>query len=382
MKKNHYQALLTVMLLIIILGFPLFSILIPDRKYSKAERRVLDTSPTFNLETWKDGSFGSNMESYLTDQFPGRDTLVYGNGLINRFLGNNLSQGVYNGKNGFLIQAFHIEDSTLSTKSTKAIQSFLAENNYANGYILLAPTASEILKDKLPKGAPVDSQEKWFEENTSQVSGENVTVVNLFEPFQSSEKDTLFYKTDHHWTTQGAYIGYQSLISAMFPDAEPIQWEEKEICTNFQGTLMSKSGYYSGKKDTISIYTLKNMDVNYIVDYVESQQKTATVYSSEGLEGDDPYEVFFGGNHSHIKITTDQKTDRKLIVFKDSYANSLIPFLIPYFSEIDVIDPRYYAGSVSQLMANSSYTDILFLYNIETYCEDNSLVQILSMEEE
>ena len=139
---------------------------------------------------------------------------------------------------------------------------------------------------------------------------------------------------------------------------------------------MSKSGFYSRTADAIELY-LPEPEIACVTNYKEQQKTLPGLYSSEGLAGDDPYEVFFGGNYPWLNISTNAKSNRKLLIFKDSYANAMIGFLCPFFSEIHVVDPRYYTGDIRTLTASAGITDICFLYNINTYYEDGSLSLIV-----
>ena len=119
------------------------------------------------------------------------------------------------------------------------------------------------------------------------------------------------------------------------------------------------------------------MDTEYVVNYVEEGEKSSSMYVSSALDQKDQYEVFFGGNHSRIDITTPVEENKNLLIFKDSYANCFIPFLQPYFRSIIVIDPRYYYDDVDRLITDNSITDVLFLYNVDTFMTDTSLADVL-----
>ena len=140
--------------------------------------------------------------------------------------------------------------------------------------------------------------------------------------------------------------------------------------------MASTSGYGASRKDAVEIFVPNNTDVEYVVEYVEEREKKPTVYDSEMLEGNDKYTVFFGGNHPIIDINTTNQQGRRLLVVKDSYANCFIPFLIPYYREIVIVDPRYYYDNVNQEIADSNIDDVLFLYNANTFFEDNSLSSV------
>ena len=141
--------------------------------------------------------------------------------------------------------------------------------------------------------------------------------------------------------------------------------------------MSAKSGFEARSLDTIEVY-LPQTDVLYVVTYVEEQQKSTTVYQTEALEGRDKYTVFLGGNHSLVKIQTTSSSENRLLVLKDSYANALIPFLIPYYDEILVVDPRYYFDDLEALIEKEKINELLYVYNANTFFSDNSLNLVLN----
>ena len=123
--------------------------------------------------------------------------------------------------------------------------------------------------------------------------------------------------------------------------------------------------------------------VQYIVDYVQEDRKSANLYDSEKLESTDKYAVFFGGNYPLIRITTANDTGKEgpLLILKDSYANCFVPFLLTYYDEIIMVDPRYYYDDLTELIKTEKISQILFLYNADTFFEDTSLADVLKGDE-
>lgn len=160
---------------------------------------------------------------------------------------------------------------------------------------------------------------------------------------------------------------------------EEDDFEAYTVHAKFQGTMMSSSGFYSGTKDTIDLYLPKEPET-ILVTNKEAQTTATTIYSEEGLLGNDPYEVFLGGNYGLLNIQTSSQSGRKLLLLKDSYANAMIGFLTPYFSEIDIVDPRYYSSDLDMQIAVNKYTDLLILYNLQSFAKDSSLALVLGEE--
>ena len=130
-------------------------------------------------------------------------------------------------------------------------------------------------------------------------------------------------------------------------------------------------------KDTIDIYVAKN-NPDYLVTYNNDGNPVPTIYDDEALHRKDQYEVFFGGNDSLVQINLNTDSTRHLLIFKDSYANSMIQFLLPYYRSITIVDPRYYYDDITRLIESDMITDVLFLYNYNSFQTDTSLLDVLN----
>lgn len=376
--KIKYYKMIAFSFIILVLVFSVLHLALPDKKYSSAEKRNLEQRPELTRQRLADKTFSADLETYLSDQVPGRDIWVTLDTWMNRLVGNNVSNGVIKARHGYLIGAFAPADPSIGTDTSAALADFLKKRTGSRSYVMLVPTAAEIAKEQLPGNALSKSEKEYYKDNAAIFDAAGIHTIDLFPTLTKAEKKTqVYYKTDHHWTSEGAYAAFGKLAKDMEIDTGDIKWKRTVVCDDFRGTMMSKSGFYSSNADAVSIYQPKGVTEHIIVSYEEEQKKTASIYSEEGLKSDDPYQVFFGGNYPLIKINTDVKTDRKLLILKDSYANSMVQFLLPYFSEIDLLDARYYTGNITQEMDAANYTDVLALYNIETYSEDNTLKALL-----
>ena len=329
-------------------------------------------APEFSLTNLASGKFMTDMEDYVTDQFFFRDQWINLKVLEDMALGKRESNGVYIGKQGYLMQVpeNNIDDDSVND-NLNSIREFAQRHEDVNTVMSLVPNAAYILEQLTPANAPVrdQSQDIALAEDTV---GDVLTFVDLTETMSSHRDEAIYYKTDHHWTSLGARYAFDTLYSAL-GISEPAQdYTVYPVSHTFSGTLASKSGY-DRSQDTIDIYVPQDVNTEYVIDYVEEGEKTASMYESSALEQKDQYEVFFGGNHSRIDITTPVDENKNLLIFKDSYANCFIPFLQPYFRSIIVIDPRYYYDDVDRLVTDNSITDVLFLYNVDTFMTDTSL---------
>ena len=384
-RKGFYFCLLAFTSVLLLLLLSIVSLFWPTRRFSASERRNLAQRPKLSYEGIVDGTFSNEVESYLADQYPARDIWVYLNSLQNRILGIDYQNGIYRGKDGYLIQGFEKSEIDKEDQKKQAIlTSFFERNSQIQSYVMLVPTAAWILEDYLPSGAPQGDEKSWYESwlSTSNIADlSNVTVVDCADALDKSAKtNQIYYRTDHHWTTYGASVAFGELAKQMDLPYQADEFEAHTVHTQFQGTMMSSSGFYSGTKDSIDLY-LPKKEENILVTNKEAQTSATTIYSEEGLLGDDPYEVFLGGNYGLLNIRTGSQSGRKLLLLKDSYANAMLGFLTPYFSQIDIVDPRYYSSDLDMQIAVNQYTDLLILYNLQSFAKDSSLALVLGEEE-
>ncbi len=378
-KQRKFYKFFGNVFIILLSVLTIITVIFPDQEYSTAEKRSLTTFPKISFNSIADGSFMNGIEDWEADQFPYRDRLMQMKAQINMFLGAIRSQDVYRLTDGSLAEAFSMPAEDIVKAQSDAITDFARRYPDSAFYFCLVPNAISVETDKLPPATLTDDQNLYMDDMADAFRAFG-TFVDLRDVFSANKKQTrLYYSTDHHWTTDAAYIAWQELHEIMGLNST-LSYTSGVVCNDFSGSLLSASGFPATEYDTIKIY-IPDEDPLYTVTYDNAQKMTASVYSPEHAEGDDPYQVFFGGNHPKITIRTATDTDRKLLVLKDSYANCLLPFLISDFSQITVIDARYYYDDIDMEMQSMEYTDVLFLYNVNTLSEDSCLVPVLKNEQ-
>ena len=382
MRRNKrlkiYYILVSVTFVLLLAAGALLITLSPEESYSKEEKRVLSTFQTPNGDTLLDGSWMSSVENAAGDQFPFRAVLMKAKTEAMRLLGDRESGGVYYLNDGSLAEKFTMPEQAATKALTEEIVSFAERNDESHTFVMIVPTAIEWKRDLLPDNAPTDSQAAYLEEIRENL-GTKVAFTDVRARFSGFSADTLYYRTDHHLTTEGAKEVAKELLFSLGIEGE-ITARGGVVNESFLGSLAEKSGFTPKKSDALTIYRIEenaSADFYFTVYYPESQRLTATVYEAEKITGADPYEVFFGGNHSEIVIRTSAESDRDLLIVKDSYANAVIPFLIPFVRSITVVDPRYYSGDIDLLTEENRFSDVIFLYNANTLSTDRSLLTVL-----
>lgn len=377
-EKNHLtEKGIAVLLLLFISIIAALNLFMPNRAFSESENRVLAQPPKFSIQALFAGSFTSNFESYVSDQFVFRDLWIGAKTDLDRALRKKESNSVYLGRDGYLIQQFAEPAAGALQARIEAIQAFHEAAPELHKYAMIVPTAASVYQDKLPKYAKVGAEQTYMHQ-LKQMLPHEITFVDLFPVLYAQREQLMYYKTDHHWTTKGAYAAYLELCKQMKlnPQAED-SFHIRRITDQFYGSLYSKSGYKHLSPDSIELYLPKD-ELNYTVTYVDEARTTNSLYAMDQLQKKDKYAVFLNGNYGMIQIKTEaaHSSDNKLLIVKDSYANSFIPFLLKHFSEIDVVDLRYYEGELTELVNKRGIKQMLLLYNINTFFEDPSILHI------
>ena len=367
----HRLGLLFFLLPVIVL---VSSIILPDTGFSEKENRVLASRPALKLDQIISGGYEKQFETYENDQFPLRDMWITLKATTDRLMGKVEENGVYLGKNGYLMEAFNAPSQTQYDATVNAMTAFAQKHSDLKQYALIAPNSVNILKSNLPAFAPADDQNPWIDKLKDSLTSAGVTFIDIRDTFTDHKTEDLYYHTDHHWTTLGAYYAYLQAAAAMGIDTSSDSYDKAPVSQTFKGTLSAKSGFRSGETDEIDVF-LPNGDnaLSSVVNYVDEQKKSASFYDTSKLNTRDKYALFFGGNHAQIKISTPTESNNTLLVLKDSYANSFIPFLAQHYRKIIMIDPRYYYGDLEQLLQVENVQEVLYLYNANTFFADTSL---------
>ena len=367
----HRLGLLFFLLPVIVL---VSSIILPDTGFSEKENRILASRPALKLDQIISGGYEKQFETYENDQFPLRDMWITLKATTDRLMGKVEENGVYLGKNGYLMEAFNAPSQTQYDATVNAMTSFAQKHSDLKQYALIAPNSVNILKSNLPAFAPADDQNPWIDKLKDSLTSTGVTFIDIRDTFTDHKAEDLYYHTDHHWTTLGAYYAYLQAAAVMGIDTSSDSYDKAPVSQTFKGTLSAKSGFRSGETDELDVF-LPNGDntLSSVVNYVDEQKKSASFYDTSKLNTRDKYALFFGGNHAQIKISTPTESNNTLLVLKDSYANSFVPFLAQHYRKIIMIDPRYYYGDLEQLLQVENVQEVLYLYNANTFFADTSL---------
>ena len=384
MKKDRQrkvqEQLVGIIFILILFLFLIINIIVPNKEKSVQENRMLATKPKFRLSSLISGDYDEKFEAYMDDQFVGRDMWRKLKVTVDRICGSRLENGVYIGRNGQLLEQIEVADENHLAANIKAIKSFSESQKKIPVRMMLVPDAANVLNHSLPALAKPEDQTQMFSMVRKDL-GDSIEWIDVSTELNKHKTEKIYYKTDHHWTTLGAFYAFQATAPSLGIEGDLSgKYVSHAVSNSFNGMLASKSGVNLGEKEQIDIYVPTEEDTDLIIDYVDEGKRSTSLYDSSKLKEKDQYTVFLGGNSSLLDIRTVSTSTKRLLLVKDSFANSFIPFLTPYYREIVVVDPRYYSGTINDLMDSYRISEVLFLYSGNTFFKDNNISGVFAVE--
>lgn len=362
MKKLKYVS--TYVFLVFVFAFAALFLLLPKSEYSQNEKRNLSEFPDFSIESLSDGSYFKGIETYVSDQFPFRDYFVGINSYYSVITGKKDVNGVYKCSNGYLIAVPSKLNENRCQQNVKRLAGF-ADTQDLKSSLMIVPTPGYILEDWLPAVHESYSDDRIFE--IAEASCGNTSLIDLRPIFNNNKNDMqIYYKTDHHVTSEGSYLMYQTFCRSrgIIPTSN---FSVKETLADFYGTNYSKSGLWLEKSDDVEIWHSSSGNLyEVVIDDISSKTVYNSLYFYEHNNNMDKYPVFLNGNHALVTIKNEScQNGRRLLVLKDSYAHCFSTFLCENYEKICLVDLRYYRGAVSELIKQNEINELLYLYGAE-----------------
>lgn len=378
-KRRRYNVVMSIIFIILIEGIFIVNLLKEDTGFSEMENRTLASKPRFDIDNLIEGRYTKKYENYKNDQFIFRENFINIKSSTDALFRKKDNNNVYKGKDSYLFEGFEKPNEENLKSNIEAINSFNKKHSEINTAFMLIPISPTVLKEKLPENAPI-LDEKVYADKFGKSLDSSIKFIYPYDTMLSHKDEYIYYRTDHHWTTLGAYYAYEELCKTLGLDEKKLNEYTEVLATDeFYGTLYSKGLFKIKKGDDIYVYIPKDENDASIITYVEENKKSPSFYDTDKLKEKNKYELFLDGNHPLVKIeNVNVNNKRKLLMIKDSYANSFVEFLTSSFSEIVMLDPRYYYGDIEKLISEESFTDIIYLYNSNTFFQDNSLSLVLN----
>ncbi len=360
MKKILKYPLTILFSAFILIAF-VFDIIKPDKKFSEFENKKLTQKPKFTWQGLVNNKYTQNYEKYINDQFVGRDNWINLKSMAEMGLGKIENNGVVYGKDKYMFDKLNTPDMERLYKNMEYFKQFIEKYPDENITVGIIPNSYEVLTDKVPLGLNNIDQTKYTNELFSKLNGNNLCKIYFLETLKPHKDEYIYYKTDHHWTTLGAYYAYSEYMHSM--SMEPVSLDEiKNLAMNvedFYGTYFNKSKLISAESDTITVYNkipVESVEIN--------MQKKTGLYDMKKFNTRDKYGAFLYGNNGQTVIKSSvnkyhkQGHTSKILVIKDSYANSFVPFLMYNFDEKHVVVLRHFVPKMSYYLKEKNLDEI------------------------
>lgn len=373
--KRISEILGIVLSIVIMAGLGIADLFIDNGLFSAAENRLLEQKPKFSLQTLLQDKYTEDYEAYLSDQFLFRAKWITMKTYGDLALGKKEVKGIYFLSDGRMAEQHLPEEYEKKEGKLKALVDFLEKCSEIipqdKMRVMLVPTADEIYKEELPAYAPSYDQSDFLKQAKdilNEQAGEHI-FIHTEDILRKNCSSYIYYRTDHHWTTYGAYLAYREYCNAIGIEAVSIKnMKRVEVSSSFLGTLHSKVNIQA-KEDHIWRYDF-TVSEQIKVFYDLSEEAREGMYEEKHLKTKNQYGYFLDDNHALVRLETGVSNGKTLLIVKDSFANCFVPFLINHYERILVVDPRYYKAQVTELMEQENVTDLLVLYNVIHFLDE------------
>ncbi|MBR6045177.1 MAG: hypothetical protein IKP47_06040 [Ruminococcus sp.] len=378
MKKNngHRRAadIITAAVFAVFLSvFAVMLIVSKDRDFSEMENRTLAQKPEVSFENIKSGKFTDDLEKYISDQLFAKDQLVSLKTDFDRLLGKSYQNGVYiikdEGTGDLRFVQQYTENKAQIDENIGYLKEF-AQSIDIPADLILVPNASAFMKDRLPTAAVCDDQLGSIEYIRGLV-GDSLGFYPMTDAL-SEKPEQNYYRTDHHWNRTGAMRAVTEYFSKSGQAVPEYTDNVSTLRGSFFGTLYSKAPSAFTEADDLTYGDPEIESIEWV-----SEGKTAdSIIDRSFLDKKDKYAALLGGNFSQIRIKTGHGGE-KVLILKDSYANAAMEFLCAGYSEITMIDLRYYhmqEYTVAELCEQYGADRVIMLYNMDFINEDKNFV--------
>ncbi|WP_101911528.1 DHHW family protein [Marasmitruncus massiliensis] len=368
---------------VLLLATSVADMFVNSRQFSEMENRYLTQRPQFSLSQLFRNEYTPKYEAYINDQFVARDSWITLKSVSESALGKIENNGIVYGSNHHMFEDYRSTDERRLEQNINFInayfEKYLGQSNFTAAII---PSSYAILDSLVPQGLQNVDQNKRIQEINSRVPS-GVTVWDLFPAMKGAVQkadaegiqDPVYYRTDHHWTTFGAYNAYQSFAQAR--GLKAVDWDSlgplEHQVPDFYGSYYSKCKLYSAVPDTITYF-----DIPFQSIVIDGEEKPG-LYDSSLWDKRDKHAAFLWGNNgvtvikSQNNLNAQKGKTTRILLIKDSYGNSFAPFLTYSYDEVYVVDLRSMTEKMSDFMAAHSFDDVLLMYSFMNFASDTNI---------
>ena len=371
MKKNIFKKYPTFFVFsILVILFTVIDIINSPNEFSELENRKLSQMPILSLKSYIDTSFSSDYEKYINDQFFLRDNWIDLKSRIEYLLGKRENNDIIFGKENYLFKKFTTFNDEMLKNNLNSIITFTNNYNKEVDFFII-PNSYAIYDELTPRYLPLVDQLSLVNSINSYLSlksNNHINTINVAEELLKNKDDYIYYKTDHHWTSYGAYLAYLTYMDYLCLEIVDINNLEKITINNFLGTYYNRSKYFKADSDFITYYNILGLHIE-----IDGKEQLSLM-DLDKFKGSDKYSAFLWGNNGLTKVINENISEERkgssILIFKDSYANSFIQFLSYNYEIIDIIDLRYFKESIRNFMKDKDYNEILIMYSFNNLSSD------------
>ncbi|CEH35563.1 DHHW family protein [Romboutsia lituseburensis] len=376
MFNNFLKYFTIILFFTFIFTVPIITLFTPDKKISEIENKILTQLPKLSFKNIQDKSFMNNFDKYSSDQFPYRNQFIKYKNAYSYIIGVREFRDVYISNDEKYMDKFIYNNNIIDKNICQAtiLSKYFHDNYKIKSTLMVIPTSIAFYKDALPSWTISDDQKHTLDyinlkvEELSNINSKNDynNFIKFYSPYNILKKYTdlpIYFNTDHHWTQLGARIAYEDLYNKNI-SINSIYDGYNKVSSNFYGTYYSKAMIPNIKGDDLYAYNQFN---NFKVS-IDFTKNFNTLYDNDRLKGKNKYQFFLHGDPAFAVIEGNTNKNNEILVFKDSFAHSFIPFLTSNYKKIHVVDPRYYHIDVKKYLSqNPNIKEVLFISNIQTF---------------
>lgn len=314
-------------------------------------------------------------QDFLSGRYPGGQIFQSVDAGLQLIEGKRERKGIYLGTKGRFFRKPVQPDPVALSNSQKSLNEFARDKEDLSFFFAIVPDAAAVYPEALPLFAPVRDQGADIDAFSGGLEG--MESIDLMQIFRESKSKELYYKTDPHWSSEGAELAFEVIAKEMSLRGVSKDYTAHIVSKSFTGRLARDFGW-SRSSDRIRLYEASNSDIRSLLSYPEKQEKRASLYDSGALKkGHYGYDIFPGSGQALTSVRTSNQNGRVLLMLSDSYGNSLLPFLVPYFEHIYMIHPELFDKDLNVVLEKGGVTDVLFLFGADTIFREQQLFQIL-----
>ncbi len=386
---------------ILLLG-AIASLAMKKNPVSIMENRKLATFPKYSDSALWSGAFFRQIEMYYADNFPLRDNWISASNSFKNKLGFKTSEiTIYDAANNAeanektdtskneVVHTGPLPDDgaigeikkRVFVFKNRAFEMFGGGPGLGKAYADVINSYSRLLKPKvqvynliIPVALEFEITEKYAKlqkpnrpaiENIYNSEDSSIKKVWAIDEIRKHRTEYIYFNTDHHWTSLGAYYAYRAFCSTAGLTPVSLDTIRYKTKPSFLGSLyrLTRDPGLESNPDSVRYYLFRD-SVNFYIGSASIGYWSKSHMYGEGASGPNSYSVFLQGDLPVVKMETQHKNGRKIAVVKESYGNAFSCFLINNYEKVIVVDQRYYTGDFLAMLKAEGINELLFINNI------------------